>query len=253
MTFTILPAVDVAAGQVVRIGPRDLGGAPQPTDPLEVALAFQRDGAEWIHLVDLDAAFGRGSNAQLLSEVIAKLGVPVELSAGIANDAGLQRALESGCARIVLSTNALERRSWCKRVIAEHGDRIAIALDVQVAQEPNSSPRHRLAARGANLDVGDMWEAIAWLDALGCRRYIITDVSKDGMLAGPNIDLYRDVLAVTQTNVIASGGVSSIADLIALANLAQSCSNVEGAVVGSAFHVNAFTFADAIAAARHNE
>ena len=240
--------MDIAAGQTVRVDRGETGLADQQTDPLDVARAFQRDGAEWIHLVDLDAALGRGSNAQIIRNVITKLDVAVELSAGIDNDVALQRAIESGCHRIILSTNALRDRAWCKRVIADQGDRIAIALDVHVVQNLKSPPCHRLAARGANVDIGDMFETIAWLDEVGCCRYVVTDVSKDGEMSGPNIELYRDVLAVTQTNVIASGGVASIADLISLANLTHGSSNVEGAVVGSAFHSYEFTLSEAIAA-----
>ena len=248
MSFTLLPAVDVAGGQAVRLVQGEAGTETDYGVPLEAALAWQRDGAEWIHLVDLDAAFGRGSNAELLAEVVGKLDVAVELSGGIRDDASLSRALATGCARVNLGTAALEDPQWCARAIDEHGDRVAVGLDVRITDDRDGSTRHRLAARGWTTDGGDLWETLARLDRDGCARYVVTDVSKDGTLRGPNIDLLRDVAKRTPAPVIASGGVSEVADLVALALLASD--GVEGAIVGKALYAGRFTLPEALAAVR---
>ena len=180
MTFTLLPAVDVADGQAVRLVQGEAGTETGYGDPLDAALAWQRDGAEWIHLVDLDAAFGRGTNAELLADVVGQLDVAVELSGGIRDDASLERALATGCARVNLGTAALENPQWCARAIAAHGERIAVGLDVKI-----KNGEHRLAARGWTTDGGDLWETLERLDRDGCARYVVTDVGKDGTLEGP--------------------------------------------------------------------
>ncbi len=244
MTFTLLPAVDVAGGQAVRLVQGAAGTESDYGDPLEAALAWQNDGAEWIHLVDLDAAFGRDStNAELLAEVVGRLDVAVELSGGIRDDASLTAALATGCARVNLGTGALENPDWCTRAIAEYGDRVAVGLDVRI-----SDKGHRLAARGWTTDGGELWEVLERLDADGCRRYVVTDVSKDGTLEGPNLDLLSAVCARTSAPVIASGGVSSLTDLQNLAALAGL--GVEGSIVGKALYVGAFTLPEALAAVR---
>jgi 1-(5-phosphoribosyl)-5-[(5-phosphoribosylamino)methylideneamino] imidazole-4-carboxamide isomerase/N-(5'phosphoribosyl)anthranilate isomerase len=237
VSLTLLPAVDVAGGQAVRLVQGAAGSETSYGDPVEAALAWQTAGAEWVHLVDLDAAFGRGSNAELLAEVVGKLDVRVEMSGGIRDDASLERALSTGCARVNIGTAALENPDWVRAVIASHGDRIAIGLDVR---------GRTLAARGWTKEGGDLYEALDRLDAEGCARYVITDVLKDGMLRGPNLDLYRDVCARTAAPVVASGGVSSLDDLRALASLADI--GVEGAIVGKALYAGAFTLEAALAA-----
>ncbi len=237
MSLILLPAVDVAGGQAVRLVQGAAGSETSYGDPLDAALAWQSAGAEWIHLVDLDAAFGRGSNADLLAEVTGKLDVKVEMSGGIRDDASLERALATGCARVNIGTAAMENPDWVREVIATHGDRIAIGLDVR---------GRTLAARGWTQDGGDLYEALNRLDAEGCARYVITDVLKDGMLRGPNLDLYRDVCSRTDTPVIASGGVSSLDDLRALASLTPI--GVEGAIVGKALYAGAFTLTEALQA-----
>jgi 1-(5-phosphoribosyl)-5-[(5-phosphoribosylamino)methylideneamino] imidazole-4-carboxamide isomerase/N-(5'phosphoribosyl)anthranilate isomerase len=239
MTLTLLPAVDVADGQAVRLVQGAAGTETSYGDPLEAALAWQRAGAEWIHLVDLDAAFGRGSNRELLAKVTGKLDVRVELSGGIRDDDSLQAALATGCARVNIGTAALEDPGWCRRIIASHGDRIAVGLDVRGTT---------LSARGWTRDGGDLWEVLARLDEEGCPRYVVTDVNKDGMLRGPNVDLLRDVCARTKRPVVASGGVSSLDDLRALAALVPD--GVEGAIVGKALYAGAFTLEEALAAVR---
>ncbi len=241
MSFTLLPAVDVADGQAVRLVQGEAGTETGYGEPREAALLWQRDGAEWIHLVDLDAAFGRGSNAELLAGVVGELDVQVELSGGIRDDASLERALSTGCARVNLGTAALEDPQWCATAIAKHGDRIAVGLDVRIVDG-----RHRLAARGWTTDGGDLWETLARLDRDGCARYVVTDVSKDGTLRGPNVDLLREVAAATPAPVIASGGIAEIADLVALAE----AGTIEGSIVGKALYAGRFTLPEALAAMR---
>ena len=241
MTFTLLPAVDVADGQAVRLVQGEAGTETGYGAPREAALAWQSGGAEWIHLVDLDAAFGRGSNAELLAEVVGVLDVAVELSGGIRDDASLERALSTGCARVNLGTAALEDPEWCARAIAAHGERIAVGLDVRITDQG-----HRLAARGWTTDGGDLWEVLARLDRDGCTRYVVTDVSKDGTLKGPNVELLRDVAAATPAPVIASGGIAEIDDLVALARVGT----IEGSIVGKALYAGRFTLPEALAAVR---
>jgi phosphoribosylanthranilate isomerase len=235
--LVLLPAVDVAAGQAVRLVQGAAGSETSYGDPLDAALAWQAAGAGWVHLVDLDAAFGRGDNAELLAEVVGRLDVKVELSGGIRDDASLKRALATGCARVNIGTAAMEQPEWVARIIADHGEQIAVGLDVR---------GRTLAARGWTQEGGDLYEALTRLDAAGCARYVVTDVLKDGMLRGPNLDLYRDVCSRTQAPVVASGGVSSLDDLRALADLTDN--GVEGAIVGKALYAGAFTLEEALAA-----
>jgi phosphoribosyl isomerase A len=243
VSFTLLPAVDVADGQAVRLIQGEAGSETGYGDPLDAALQWQTDGAEWIHLVDLDAAVGRGSNAELLAAVIGKLDVAVELSGGIRDDDSLARALSTGCARVNLGTAALENPGWCARAIAAHGERIAVGLDVRITEAG-----HRLAARGWTTDGGDLWETVARLDRDGCARYVVTDVSKDGTLRGPNVDLLRAVAATTPAPVIASGGIAEVSDLVALAEAAATGVNIEGSIVGKALYAGRFTLPEALAA-----
>jgi phosphoribosylanthranilate isomerase len=204
---------------------------------LAAALAWQSAGAEWIHLVDLDAAFGRGSNRELLHEVVAKLDVKVEMSGGIRDDASLEAAMATGCARVNIGTAALENPAWCAAAIARWGDRVAVGLDVRGTT---------LAGRGWTREGGELYEVLARLDSEGCARYVVTDVTKDGTLKGPNLELLREVCARTDKPVVASGGVSSLDDLRAIASLIGV--GVEGAIVGKALYAGAFTLEEALAA-----
>jgi phosphoribosylanthranilate isomerase len=235
-TLELLPAVDVADGQAVRLVQGEAGSQTSYGDPMAAALAWQEAGAQWVHLVDLDAAFGRGSNADLLAAVVGALDVRAELSGGIRDDESLARALATGCERVNLGTAALEDPAWCARVIGEHGDRVAVGLDVRGTT---------LAARGWTQDGGDLWEVLARLERDGCARYVVTDVTKDGTLRGPNLELLRQVCALTGRPVVASGGVSSLADLRAIAGLVPI--GVEGAIVGKALYAGAFTMQQALA------
>ena len=237
----LLPAVDVVDGRAVRLVQGKAGSETEYGSALEAALTWQRDGAEWIHLVDLDAAFGRGSNRDLLAEVVRTLEVNVELSGGIRDDESLRAALATGCARVNIGTAALENPQWCARAIAEYGDRVAVGLDVQVVDG-----EHRLRGRGWETDGGDLWQVLERLDGEGCSRFVVTDVTKDGTLTGPNLDLLEGVAECTDAPVIASGGVSSLDDLRAIATLTDS--GIEGAIVGKALYAGRFTLPEALAA-----
>lgn len=231
----LLPAVDVAGGQAVRLVQGEAGSETNYGSPLAAALDWQKSGAQWVHLVDLDAAFGRGSNYDLLNEVIAQLNLRVELSGGIRDDESLERALATGCTRVNLGTAALENPSWTADIISEFGDKIAVGLDVRGTT---------LAARGWTKEGGDLWEVLDRLNDAGCQRYVVTDVTKDGTLRGPNLELLKEVASRTSAPVVASGGISELQDLIALRELVPL--GVEGAIVGKALYAGKFTLEEAL-------
>jgi len=235
----LLPAVDVAGGQAVQLVQGVAGSEKRFGDPREAAMSWQRSGAEWIHLVDLDAAFGRGDNREVLARIVGELDVAVELSGGIRDDLSLEAALATGCRRVNIGTAALENPEWCAAAIARHGDRIAVGLDVR---------GRTLAARGWTREGGDLYEVLARLDAEGCARYVVTDVNKDGMLQGPNLELLRAVCAVTDRPVVASGGITELDDLAALQGLVGE--GVEGAIIGTALYEGRFSLEDALALTR---
>ena len=243
MSLTLLPAVDVADGHAVRLVQGAAGTETSYGAPLEAAMNWQNAGAEWIHLVDLDAAFGCGSNYDLLADVVGKLDVKVELSGGIRDNASLEAALATGCARVNIGTAALENPEWCREVIANYGDRVAIGLDVL-----NEEGQWRLRGRGWVSDGGDLWEVLERLDAQGASRFVVTDVSKDGTLQGPNVELLREVAAATDAPIVASGGVSSLDDIAAIATLVDE--GVDSAIVGKALYAGRFTLEEALAVAR---
>jgi len=234
----LLPAVDIAGGRAVQLVQGVAGSGGEFGDPLDAALAWQEQGAEWLHLVDLDAAFGRGSNRELVDAIVGRLDIQVELSGGIRDAESLAAALATGCRRVNLGTAALEEPEWTAEAIAEHGDRIAVGLDVRGTT---------LAARGWTRDGGDLWETLARLDGEGCARYVVTDVNKDGMLAGPNLALLEHVCERTTRPVVASGGVSTLDDVVAIRGLVGD--GVEGAIIGSALYRGAFTLPEALDAA----
>ncbi|NEN77039.1 bifunctional 1-(5-phosphoribosyl)-5-((5-phosphoribosylamino)methylideneamino)imidazole-4-carboxamide isomerase/phosphoribosylanthranilate isomerase PriA [Nocardioides zeae] len=232
----LLPAVDIKGGQAVQLVQGIDGSEKRFGDPVEAALRWQEAGAEWLHLVDLDGAFGVGSNRALQAEIVGRLDIDVEMSGGIRDDASLEAALATGCRRVNIGTAAIENPEWCAAAIARHGDRIAIGLDVR---------GRTLAARGWTSEGGDLYETLARLDAEGCARYVVTDVNKDGMLAGPNLELLRDVCAATSRPVVASGGVTTLDDVRALMELVPL--GVEGAIAGTALYEGRFTLEDALA------
>jgi 1-(5-phosphoribosyl)-5-[(5-phosphoribosylamino)methylideneamino] imidazole-4-carboxamide isomerase/N-(5'phosphoribosyl)anthranilate isomerase len=236
-TLTLLPAVDVAGGQAVRLTQGAAGSETGYGDPIDAAEAWIAQGAEWIHLVDLDAAFGRGDNRAVIKKVIeaSPRSVKIELSGGIRDDASLEAALATGAARINLGTAALENPEWAAQVIARHGDAVAVGLDVRGTT---------LAARGWTREGGDLWEVLARLDEAGCSRYVVTDVTKDGTLQGPNLELLREVMTRTSRPVVASGGISNLDDIAALRALVPL--GLEGAIVGKALYAGAFTLVEAL-------
>lgn len=234
--LVLLPAVDVADGKAVRLTQGEAGTETNYGDPVDAAADWAHQGAEWIHLVDLDAAFGRGNNAGVIRKVIKQVrGVNVELSGGIRDDASLEAALATGAKRINLGTAALENPEWAANVIGQYGEAVAVGLDVRGTT---------LAARGWTREGGDLWTVIDRLERAGCARYVVTDVTKDGTLQGPNLDLLRQVLERTNRPVVASGGVSSLDDLVALRTLVPL--GLEGAIVGKALYAGAFTLAEAL-------
>jgi phosphoribosylformimino-5-aminoimidazole carboxamide ribotide isomerase/phosphoribosylanthranilate isomerase len=237
----LLPAVDVADGRAVRLTQGEAGSETSYGSPVDAAQEWVDQGAEWIHLVDLDAAFGRGHNRELIQQVVRQtpVSVNVELSGGIRDDASLDAALETGARRVNLGTAALENPEWTRQAIARYGDKIAVGLDVRGTT---------LAARGWTREGGDLWEVLERLEAAGCERYVVTDVTKDGTLRGPNVELLREMTERTRKPVIASGGVSSLADLAELRALVPA--GVEGAIVGKALYAGAFTLVEALQVAR---
>jgi phosphoribosylformimino-5-aminoimidazole carboxamide ribotide isomerase/phosphoribosylanthranilate isomerase len=240
----LLPAVDVADGKAVRLTQGEAGSETDYGSPLEAAQTWINAGAEWIHLVDLDAAFGRGDNRAIIREVVdsAKTdlgrGVKIELSGGIRDDASLEAALEAGATRVNLGTAALENPEWTEKVIARFGDAIAVGLDVRGTT---------LAARGWTREGGDLWEVLARLEEAGCPRYVVTDVTKDGTLKGPNIELLREVMQRTNKPVVASGGISSLQDISDLRGLVSE--GLEGAILGKSLYAGKFTLEEALAIA----
>ncbi|WP_395243428.1 bifunctional 1-(5-phosphoribosyl)-5-((5-phosphoribosylamino)methylideneamino)imidazole-4-carboxamide isomerase/phosphoribosylanthranilate isomerase PriA [Agromyces sp. MMS24-K17] len=239
--LVLLPAVDVAGGKAVRLTKGEAGTETSYGDPVDAAVEWADQGAEWIHLVDLDAAFGRGSNGGVLKKVIRQVrGVNVELSGGIRDDASLEHALEIGAKRINLGTAALENPEWAASVIAQYGEAIAVGLDVRGTT---------LAARGWTKDGGDLWAVMDRLEEAGAARYVVTDVTKDGTLQGPNVDLLRQVMERTRRPVVASGGISSLDDIAALRELVPL--GLEGAIVGKALYAGAFTLPEALDVASH--
>ena len=233
--FELLPAVDIKQGRAVRLRQGEISDKTIYGSPVECALDFQKAGADWLHLVDLDAAFGVGNNAEIVLEVINSLNIKVELSGGIRTDESLSKALAANCDRVILGTAALEDPGWASKVIKQYGQKIAVSLDVR---------GETLAARGWVREGGNLYEAITRLADDGCALFIVTDISKDGTLAGPNFELLERVCNFSKVPVIASGGISSLADLEKLVGMQDI--GIQGAIVGKALYEGAFTLADAI-------
>jgi phosphoribosylformimino-5-aminoimidazole carboxamide ribotide isomerase/phosphoribosylanthranilate isomerase len=235
----ILPAIDVKEGSAIRLVQGELDKQSKYGDPLEIAAEFVAAGTSWIHLVDLDAAFGLGNNFEVLASVIKSVDIKIELSGGIRDDESLERALSTGCSRINLGTAALEQEEWTESVIKKHGDKIAVGLDVRGRE---------LSARGWTKSGGDLFEAITRLDKAGCARYVLTDITRDGTLTGPNLELLKEVTSFTKTPIVASGGISSLTDVKALTQLTNQ--GVEGVIIGKALYAGAFTLAQVLAIAK---
>lgn len=241
MSFTLLPAVDVVDGQAVRLDQGEAGTEKSYGSPIEAALNWQEQGAEWLHFVDLDAAFNRGSNLEMMTEIIGKLDIRVELTGGIRDDASLERALATGATRVNIGTAALENPEWIGKVLASHGDKIAVDIAVRLIDG-----EWRTRGNGWVSDGGDLWEVLERLDSQGCTRFVVTDVSKDGTLTGPNIQLLREVSAATDAKVIASGGISTLADVLELARYESE--GIDSAIIGKALYEKRFTLREALAA-----
>jgi 1-(5-phosphoribosyl)-5-[(5-phosphoribosylamino)methylideneamino] imidazole-4-carboxamide isomerase/N-(5'phosphoribosyl)anthranilate isomerase len=236
MKLELLPAVDVAAGKAVRLTQGEAGSEEDFGHPVDAAQDWINAGAEWIHLVDLDAAFGRGDNRAVIAEVVRSAGgVKIELSGGIRDDASLEAALSLGAARVNLGTAALENPDWTASVISKYGDQIAVGLDVRGTT---------LAARGWTQEGGDLFEVLQRLEDAGCPRYVVTDVTKDGTLRGPNLDLLKQVMEKTQKPVVASGGISSLQDIEDLTKLVPL--GLEGAILGKSLYAGRFSLEQAL-------
>lgn len=238
-TLEILPAIDVKEGVAIRLVQGELDKQSKYGDPLEIAAEFVAAGASWIHLVDLDAAFGLGNNFEVLASVIKSVDIKIELSGGIRDDESLNRALSTGCSRINLGTAALEQPEWTESVIKKHGDKIAVGLDVRGRQ---------LSARGWTKSGGDLFETITRLDKAGVARYVLTDITRDGTLTGPNLELLKEVTSFTKTPIVASGGISSLTDIKTLTQFTNL--GVEGVIIGKALYAGAFTLAQVLAIAK---
>ena len=232
----LLPAVDVADGKAVRLTQGEAGSETDYGSPLEAAQTWIDAGAEWIHLVDLDAAFGRGDNRKVIQEVVdACVGIKIELSGGIRDDASLEAALSAGATRVNLGTAALENPEWTEKVIGRFGDQIAVGLDVRGTT---------LAARGWTKEGGELFDVLERLEQAGCARYVVTDVTKDGTLKGPNLELLRQVMEKTDKPVVASGGISTLEDISALRQLVPL--GLEGAILGKALYAKRFSLEQAL-------
>lgn len=231
----LLPAVDVQNGKAVRLVQGERGTEQAFGDPLEVALNWQKLGAQWIHLVDLDRAFGTGSNFDQLANVVGHLDIKVEISGGIRDDESLRAALATGATRVNLGTAALENPEWTQKVIGEYQEKIAIGLDVR---------GNKLSARGWTKEGGDLFETLERLEKDGAARYVVTDVNKDGTLQGVNTDLLIKISQVTNKPLIASGGIGSLEDIEKLVGLIPL--GIEGAILGKALYANRFTLPQAL-------
>jgi len=239
MKFELLPAVDVVNGQAVRLDQGEAGTEKVYGTPLDAALEWQSQGAQWLHFVDLDAAFGRGSNHELMAEITGKLDIAVELTGGIRDDESLERALATGARRVNIGTAALQNPQWTESVIARHGDKVAI--DIAVREEDGN---WRTKGNGWTSDGGDLWEVLERFDAAGCARFVVTDVSKDGTLEGPNVDLLRDVSAATDARVTASGGIATLDDVVELSRYVEE--GIDSAIIGKALYERRFSLREAL-------
>ena len=241
LPLQLLPAVDVVNGQSVRLERGQARSARSFGDPRKAVADFVDAGAAWIHLADIDAAFGRGSNAALLAAIVEETretGVRIEWSGGVRNEESLLVAIGSGAARVNLATSALADLEWAAGAIERFGQRLAVCLDVRGAA---------LSARGASVEIGGLWEILPVLEKAGCRRYVVTDVARDGAMNGPNTKLLREVAHAASAPIIASGGVSSLDDIRGLRELVGE--GIDSAIVGKALYEGAFTLRQAIEAA----
>lgn len=235
--LTLFPAVDIRFGKSVRLFQGQAGSETVYGSPLEVAEALI--GAGWLHVVDLDAAFGEGNNRDAVREIVDRLGVKVDLSGGLRDTAAVEAAFAAGASRVSVGTAAVANPTWVGELVDRFGDSVAVDLACQLVDD-----QWRVSTHGWVADGGDLWEVLESLDAQGCRRFVVTDVSRDGAMVGPNVELLREVAAATDATVTASGGVSTLDDLRTLAE--YEAEGIDGVIVGKAFVEKAFTVEDAL-------
>ena len=233
--LNVIPAIDIKGARAVRLKQGKKDHVTDYGDPVERAYEFQRAGAEWLHVVDLDAAFGEGSNWKIVESIVKQIDIKVEVSGGIRDDRSLDRALSSGSHRVTIGTAAMENPAWISEKFEDLAEKIIVALDIRDG---------RVATRGWTEETVPYREAIKRLDGVGCLRYMVTDISKDGTLTGPNLSLLEDVASNTESSVIASGGVALLEDIASLRHLVAL--GIEGAVIGKALYEGVFTVAEAI-------
>lgn len=236
VTLTLLPAVDIQQGRAVQLVQGVSESEKVFGDPVQAAQRWRDEGAEWLHLVDLDAAFGRGENAEIVARIASEVDILLEVTGGIRDDASLERALATGCARVAIGTAAIENPQWCEEIIKRYGEKIAISLDVR---------GEHLAARGWTTEGGTLEETITRFDAAGCARYVVTDVESDGMMSGPNLELLRHVAELTQTPITASGGIATLDDIAKVRALNRL--GVDAAIIGTALYLGNVTLKQALA------
>lgn len=234
----LLPAIDVTGGRAVRLSSGVVDDRSW-ADPAEVARSFEEAGARWVHLVDLDRAFGRGNNDELLARVMSEVDAAIQLSGGIVSRADVEAALGAGPDRVNIATQALDDLEAVRDAIDAFGPRISVCLDVR---------GERLAARGTSREGGNVWEVLSALNEAGVARLVVTDVTRDGQMRGANLELLARVADATDARIVASGGVNSLADIAALRRL-----GIEGAIVGKALYHGAFTLSQALAVAGDEE
>lgn len=235
-SLTIFPAIDLVKGTAVRLLQGEAGTETNYGDPIEIAHQWREQGAQWIHLVDLDAAFGRGNNREVIGRILKEVsGIQIEVSGGIRDDASLENVFDLGAARVNIGTAAIENLEWTRSIISRYGQQIAVGIDVR---------EETVATRGWTKDGGCVWELLDKLQECGCARYVVTDVMRDGTLQGPNLALLQKVAEYTQKPVIASGGISQLQDISKLKNLVPS--GIEGVIIGKALYAKQFTLSAAL-------
>jgi phosphoribosylanthranilate isomerase len=228
----LLPAIDIKNGKVIQLSSAVSGSSTVMVEPLEVIQRFSSAGSKCIHLVDLDAAYGTGENAKLIRHLVQMSQVDIQLSGGIANQKSLDVALATTAKRVNISTAGLEDIDWIKNVIEKYRERVCVGLDVTQGS---------LIARGSGKVIGDLDHFISVLNEAGCSRIIVTDNSTDGALVGPNFQLLEQVISQSSAEVVASGGVSNLSDLMQLRKM-----GLAGAIVGKALYVGKFSIEEAL-------
>ncbi|RUT31954.1 1-(5-phosphoribosyl)-5-[(5-phosphoribosylamino)methylideneamino]imidazole-4-carboxamide isomerase [Paenibacillus zeisoli] len=239
-SFIIYPAIDIRDGKCVRLVQGDYARETIYNDnPVEVAKSWEAQGGEFIHLVDLDGAkAGHPVNDALIGEIARSVQVPVQVGGGIRTVSDVERLLGLGVSRLIIGTAAIEDREFTESVLGQYGDKVAIGIDA----------RNGLVATRGWLETSEVQaEVLAKeLAAKGAETFIFTDISRDGMMQGPNVEAIRALAEASGKTVIASGGVTVQEDLIKLA--AHAGQGVGGAIVGKALYTGSVDLAKAIQA-----